>query len=127
MANQKWLVQSCCDPGVTQIIISDTLLPGDVFKDLLGNCYLVLMATSGIPSPSIIIDGDTIYGSCEECGTCPSPTPSVTPSITPSPNASPTPTPSITPSQVCNAPVLNNVILTKRLVSSYTFGLFFTP
>ena len=100
MANQKWLVQSCCDPGVTQIIISDTLLPGDVFKDLLGNCYLVLMATSGIPSPSIIIDGDTIYGSCEECGTCPSPTPSVTPSVTqtPAPTQTISPSVSVTPS-----------------------------
>jgi hypothetical protein len=70
---------------------------------------------------------DIVLGACPLPSVTPTSTPSVTPSITPSPNASPTPTPSITPSQVCNAPVLNNVILTKRLVSSYTFGLFFTP
>jgi hypothetical protein len=70
---------------------------------------------------------DVVLGACA----LPTPSPTATPSITPTPsptiNLSPTPTPSITPSQVCNAPVLNSVVLTERFASSYTFGLFFTP
>ena len=68
-------------------------------------------------------------------GACPIPTPSptVTPSKTPTPSVTPgisrTPTPTPTPSQTCSAPILNSVTLNAaaRSISSYTFGLFFTP
>jgi len=66
-------------------------------------------------------------------GACPLPSPSstATPSITPTPSPTPgisrTPTPTPSPSQVCNAPVLNNITLVSRHLDEYTFGLFFTP
>ncbi len=66
-------------------------------------------------------------------GACPLPTPTntVTPTRTPTPTPTPgvthTPTPTPTPSQVCNAPVLNNVTFIGHHASSYTFGLFYTP
>ena len=89
-----WLVQSCCDSAITQIVVNNNILPGDIFQDSLGDCYTVLMITEG--NPTIVIIDETIYKICEDCITCPPPEPSVTPSITPSPFPTQTITPSIT-------------------------------
>jgi hypothetical protein len=95
---KTWLVQSCCEKGVTKIIADDILVPGDVFQDSLGNCYTVLTSTEG--APNIIRFNESIYGRCNECGKCVSPSPSVTPSLTqtPFPTQTVTPTITVTPS-----------------------------
>jgi hypothetical protein len=69
---------------------------------------------------SVINNGSELTNTLAPCGLVPTPSPTVTPGITI------TPTPSITPSQICSAPVLNNVTLVSRHLSEYTFGLFFT-
>ena len=78
---KKWLVKSCCEKGVTKIIADNVLIPGDIFQDINGNCYTVLTATSG--APNIVRENTEIYGTCEACKPCVSPSPSVTPSKTP--------------------------------------------
>ncbi len=79
--NKTWLVQSCCNPSITQIVTDNLLLPGNVFQDFNGDCYTVLMATSGIAT---IVRGENeiIYGSCDRCKPCNSPSPSPTPTPT---------------------------------------------
>jgi hypothetical protein len=129
MAGKKWLVQSCCTKGLTQIVedIENKLLPGYVFPDSLGNCYTVLTATEGVPT--ILIIDYNIYKSCKECGSCPSPSPTPTRSITqtpaptqpvsPSVSVTPSPTtyifvsktPSVTPSPSLCACTYRNVII----------------
>jgi len=98
MADKKWLVQSCCNKGLTQIVANNNLLPGYVFKDSLGDCYTVLMGTNG--TPTIIITNELIYASCEACGTCVSTSPTPTPSVTqtPAPTQTIPPSVSVTPS-----------------------------
>lgn len=93
--NKTWLVQSCCNPSITQIVIDNLLLPGNIFQDFNGDCYTVLMATSGIAT---IVRGENeiIYGSCNRCKPCNSPSPSPTPTSTLSLNVTPTVTPTIT-------------------------------
>jgi uncharacterized protein (TIGR02145 family) len=89
---KTWLVQSCCDKAITQIIADNILVPGDIFQDVNGDCYTVLMTSEG--APTIIIGNGFIYKTCEDCGKCIPPSPSVTPTVT----QTPFPTPSITPS-----------------------------
>ena len=89
-----WLVQNCCDPGVTKIISDNNLIPGDIFQDINGNCYTVLTATSGFPN--IVRGNSELYRSCSACKPCASPSPTPTPSITQSPLPTPSTTPSVT-------------------------------
>lgn len=89
-----WLVQSCCDKAITQIVVNNNIVPGDIFQDSLGDCYTVLIVTEG--DPTIVIIDETVYKICEDCITCPPPEPSVTPSITQSPFPTQTVTPTIT-------------------------------
>jgi hypothetical protein len=95
---KTWLVESCCKRGVTKIIADNTLSPGYIFQDSLGDCYTVLTATEGIPN--IVRFNELIYRTCDECGKCPSPSPSITPSLTqtPFPTRTVTPTITVTPS-----------------------------
>jgi uncharacterized protein (TIGR02145 family) len=89
-----WLVQSCCNLGVTQIISDNTLLPGDIFQDINGNCYTVLTITSGFPT--IVRGNSEVYRTCDACKPCASPSPTPTPSITQTPFPTPSTTPSVT-------------------------------
>jgi len=93
-----WLVESCCDKAITQIVVNNNVVPGDIFQDSLGNCYTVLTVTDG--NPTIAIIDETVYKTCEDCGTCISPSPSVTPTVTqtPFPTQTVTPTITVTPS-----------------------------
>jgi hypothetical protein len=91
---KKWLVQSCCDRGVTKIIADNTLLPGNIFQDINGNCYTVLTITSG--APNIVRGNLEVYRTCDICKPCASPSPTPTPSITESPFPTPSTTPSVT-------------------------------
>jgi hypothetical protein len=93
--NKTWLVQSCCNPSITEIVVDNLLLPGNIFQDFNGDCYTVLTATSGIAT---IVRGENeiIYGSCNRCKPCNSPSPSPTPTSTLSLNVTPTVTSTIT-------------------------------
>jgi uncharacterized protein (TIGR02145 family) len=93
-----WLVESCCDKAITQIVVNNNVVPGDIFQDSLGDCYTVLTVTKG--NPTIVIIDETVYKTCEDCGKCIPPSPSVTPTVTqtPFPTQTVTPTITVTPS-----------------------------
>lgn len=93
-----WLVESCCDTAITQIVVNNNVVPGDIFQDSLGDCYTVLTVTEG--NPTIAIIDETVYKTCTSCGKCVPPSPSVTPTVTqtPFPTQTVTPTITVTPS-----------------------------
>jgi hypothetical protein len=127
MANKKWLAQSCCDRGLTQIITDNNLLPGDIFQDSQGNCYTVLLATDG--NPTIVRTNQTLYTTCEKCGTCPSPSPSPTPSVTQTPFPTPSMTPSVTvtPSSTTYNFVSKTPSVTPSITPSTSKGAILSP
>lgn len=89
-----WLVQSCCDSAITQIVVANNIVPGNIFQDSFGDCYTVLTATEG--NPTIVRGNDLVYGTCEDCGTCIAPSSTPTPTITQTPFPTPSKTPSVT-------------------------------